>query len=1035
MKSQLFTVMAGGGASDSILRATSDGSSAAIDFARLFQDHPDFTYLQDISFDIDGGYFFLVDSDGTTTRILRGNIADLAAGTGTPTLTEIYTGSLGQFILGIEIDPVNDRIYFTEGDIVFGHSLKRIDYDGSNLADYGPLSLASDLFFGFTGGVYDFALDPAHDTAYLTYTLVDAFFSDPPTAPINYIVKVNSLADPMAGYSIVPISIGDDPDGPDGNPDNHFPDSEGSLRGIDIDADAQILYFVTGRLGADGTGGIFKLDLATGVVTELWEQPANSASDSYQPYPTTLLEDIEVDTVAGVYYVTTFADADVAQAYDGTATDEAGSRIFVGNLADVGIAPTEFANAFEPTANGAPLGMEINYAPTVVAPPSGVSYVEQGAATDVSASPMVADVEQATLKGATVAITGGFTAGDTLAFTPTGSITGTYNSGTGILTLSGNGTLAEYQAVLDSVTFSAAGDDPDNGGANPTRTISFTVFDGLTTSDPATTIVTVQAVNDEPVNVVGAGASTSEDSAGVAITGLSVSDVDSSALTVTLAVGRGTLNVATVGGGAAVSGNGTASVQLSGTQAEINLTLSAPGGVTYTPNPNANGPDSLTMTSDDGTDTDTDAVGIGVAAVNDAPTVAGDGTEQAPDIVEEEPSPTGETVASLFGGQYSDAADQVSGGSSADAFAGVAVTANGSSGATGQWQYHDGVAWVDIGPASSGAAVLLSASTSIRFNPAVDFVGAAPTLTVHLVDASGGALTSGTTADASVTGGTTRYSSGSVVLSQEVLEGNEAPSGVSGTLTVEEFPGNGTIVGTVTGQDPDSSVFTYLLVDDAGGRFDIDANSGVVTVQDGLLIDYEQQSSHTIRVRVTDDEGASAEFDMVVAVTDDHGELVFGDTRGNVMVGGAETDFFVGGAGADTLSGGGGSDVLIGGTGILDFGTDGDSLNGNDGLDILYGGGGNDRLDGGAQADLLIGGSGHDVFVLRKGEANGDVILDFDGNGSAAGDRIELVGYAPGTTFTRVGHSDVWKINDHGSIEYVTINSDEPVHSSDWSFV
>ena len=53
MDSQLFAVMAGGGQSDAILRATNeDGSDTAIDFVRLFQNHPDFTYLQDLTFDL-----------------------------------------------------------------------------------------------------------------------------------------------------------------------------------------------------------------------------------------------------------------------------------------------------------------------------------------------------------------------------------------------------------------------------------------------------------------------------------------------------------------------------------------------------------------------------------------------------------------------------------------------------------------------------------------------------------------------------------------------------------------------------------------------------------------------------------------------------------------------------------------------------------------------------------------------------------------------------------------------------------------------
>src|SRR5205823_1386840 len=124
-------------------------------------------------------------------------------------------------------------------------------------------------------------------------------------------------------------------------------------------------------------------------------------------------------------------------------------------------------------------------------------------------------------------------------------------------------------------------------------------------------------------------------------------------------------------------------------------------------------------------------------AVNDAPVVAGDGTESAAPIDEDSPSATGQSVASLFGGQFSDAADQVAGGSSANGFAGVAVTANGS-GADGQWEYYNGSNWVAIGAASDGSAVLLAASTSIRFDPAANFNGAAPTLTAHLVDDSAG---------------------------------------------------------------------------------------------------------------------------------------------------------------------------------------------------------------------------------------------------------------------------------------------------------
>ncbi|HYI48794.1 MAG TPA: hypothetical protein VEX35_10060 [Allosphingosinicella sp.] len=1012
---QLFAVMAGGGQSDAIVRMDNDeASNVATNLTRLFRDNPDFTHLTDLSFDIEDGVFFAVDSDGATTRILKGNIADLVSGTSTPTLTVIYNDATpDQIIGGIEIDTVNNRVYFTQGDIFAGHSLRSVGYGGGAVTDYGPVALAVDSSFGFlAGGVFDFTLDAANDTAYLTYTLVDTFFG-PPNAAINYIVKVNSLADPGGGYSIVTIVGSDDPDGPGGNPDNHFPEIEGSLAGIDIDAANQILYFVTTRLGADGTAGIFKLDLATGIYTEIWEQPSNNAFSTLQPFPTTQMQYIEVDTIGGRYYVTTLNSTDTAIGHDGTATDEGGSRIFSGSLtATPGTAPTVFATAFEPTANGAPLGMEIDYAPVLTLSSAGVGYTETagspsgaGPPVDVASGVTVSDADQAVIQGATVAITGGFAAGDTLTFTAGGGITGSYDAATGVLSLTGNASFAQYQTVLDSVGFTTPGDNPSTA----TRTISFTVFDGLINSDPAIATVTVTATNDAPVNTVGAPVATSEDAAPVAVTGLAVSDVDSGALTVTLSVGRGTLAVATVPGGAAVSGSGTGSVQLSGTQAEINTTLAALNGVTYTPTPNVNGPDTLTMTTDDGTDQDVDPVSISVAAVNDAPTVAGDGTEDAAPIAEDTPSATGQSVASLFGGQYSDATDQVAGGSSADPFAGVAVTANGS-GAAGQWQYHNGVIWVDIGPASTGAAVLLAASTSVRFNPAPGFSGTAPTLTVHLVDGSAGAIVSGTAADLSVTGGTTRYSDDTVTLSQEVTQQNDPPTGVTGDLSAPEDAVNGSAAGSLTAQDAEGGTHSYVLLDDAGGRFDIDAN-GNVTVQDGLLLDYEQASSHTITVRVTDDQGAFADFDVEVDVIDVLGENVLGDGRDNVFWGGAEADTLHGAGGNDSLKGGGGGDTLYGGTG-------------------------SDVLDGGAGMDLLTGGTGGDVFVFHKGEANGDVVMDFKGQGSG-GDEIHLFGYAAGTTFTRIGggNSDLYQINDHGFIEYVTIHGPGHVPAGDVHFM
>jgi Ca2+-binding RTX toxin-like protein len=64
---------------------------------------------------------------------------------------------------------------------------------------------------------------------------------------------------------------------------------------------------------------------------------------------------------------------------------------------------------------------------------------------------------------------------------------------------------------------------------------------------------------------------------------------------------------------------------------------------------------------------------------------------------------------------------------------------------------------------------------------------------------------------------------------------------------------NGASSGTVTGFDPDGTyTFTYALIDNAGGRFAINASTGQVTVANGALLNYEVATSHNITVRVTD---------------------------------------------------------------------------------------------------------------------------------------------------------------------------------------
>ncbi|WP_440216347.1 Ig-like domain-containing protein [Chromobacterium piscinae] len=116
----------------------------------------------------------------------------------------------------------------------------------------------------------------------------------------------------------------------------------------------------------------------------------------------------------------------------------------------------------------------------------------------------VSDLDNSTLASAAVSITGNFHSGeDVLAFSNTnsttyGNISASYNSGTGVLTLSSSGataTLAQWQAALRAITYTDTAITPNNA----TRTISFTVNDGQQNSAAATRTVTVADTDQTPI--------------------------------------------------------------------------------------------------------------------------------------------------------------------------------------------------------------------------------------------------------------------------------------------------------------------------------------------------------------------------------------------------------------------------------------------------------------------------------------------------------------------------------------------------------
>ena len=103
------------------------------------------------------------------------------------------------------------------------------------------------------------------------------------------------------------------------------------------------------------------------------------------------------------------------------------------------------------------------------------------------------------LSSATITIANGFLATDQLFvnlltgsghfITPDGEVTNiaVQNNASGTLVLAGQDTLAHWQSILDAVSYTSAAADPTNGGANPNRTITWTVNDGALNSQTPNT--------------------------------------------------------------------------------------------------------------------------------------------------------------------------------------------------------------------------------------------------------------------------------------------------------------------------------------------------------------------------------------------------------------------------------------------------------------------------------------------------------------------------------------------------------------------
>jgi hypothetical protein len=126
-----------------------------------------------------------------------------------------------------------------------------------------------------------------------------------------------------------------------------------------------------------------------------------------------------------------------------------------------------------------------------------LSYTEDQAATEITATLTVTDSDDNKLSGATIEISSNYQdSEDELAYNDNLPTTITVNTNNGILSLSGSADLSDYQTALRAITYRNTNTSTPN---TSTRTVSFTVSDETNNSNSVSRAIIVKTANDAPI--------------------------------------------------------------------------------------------------------------------------------------------------------------------------------------------------------------------------------------------------------------------------------------------------------------------------------------------------------------------------------------------------------------------------------------------------------------------------------------------------------------------------------------------------------
>ena len=353
-----------------------------------------------------------------------------------------------------------------------------------------------------------------------------------------------------------------------------------------------------------------------------------------------------------------------------------------------------------------------------------------------------------------------------------GTVTSTFNAGTGSWTASG--AIADVNTLLASVTFIPS------FNVNSSFTIAVNVTDDTSNTITGTKAITGVAVNDAPTATNLSAAEAYVQNTTLNLVDIVASDVDSASVTATLTMSSSTIGTLSTGTSGAVTSTfnaGTGVWTASGAIASVNALLA---GVTFTPASNVTSNFTISTSISDGILSVTGSKAMtGTAASNHAPVLDASRTPILSTILEDAGAPTGAIgtpVSSLV--DFTTPAGGLDNVSDADAspLLGIAVTGVDSS-FTCYYTLDGGGSWTPFGSVSDSSARLLAANSNNRIycQPAPDLNGSfASVLTIRAWDRTSG--TDGATADTSTNGGTTAFSLATDSVGLTVTAVNDAPT-------------------------------------------------------------------------------------------------------------------------------------------------------------------------------------------------------------------------------------------------------------------